>query len=432
MMSFRLSFLLTIAVMGTCAKAAQIDHERARNYFDRFQEMCQAEAGRLWGESLCGPILFVDPETRMAVANHPDARGVLVREGEVYVGTYPSNLPIANFSAEWSGTRWTILVWTYLPEAEDQRLTLMAHEAYHRIQPALGVGLSAPANTHLDGFHGRYWLRLEMRALDRALSSEGPARRQSIEDALLFRAVRRAPEPQAAAEEASLERNEGLAQYTGVTVGAPAGGTMPAEMARRQLAGQQNSPSLVRSFAYGTGPAYGVLLDAYSLENWRARAFHGESLDNLLAEAAAIRVPGLASVASRASFYGAEEIGRLEQAREAERRTRLAEFRRRLVDEPVIVVPMRSGASFDPSRIYALGESGTVYGRYMLGADWGNLDVNEMALVPPGGASIVLPGPAEVNGGRVTGRGWTMNLAPGWSFQPGERAGDLELRRIRD
>ena len=36
------------------------------------------DGGRLWGRSLDGPLLLVDPETRSAVANRTDGKGVLV------------------------------------------------------------------------------------------------------------------------------------------------------------------------------------------------------------------------------------------------------------------------------------------------------------------------------------------------------------------
>ena len=68
--------------------------------------------------------------------------------------------------------------------------------------------------------------------------------------------------PEAAAQEQALEFNEGLAEYTGVRVGNPT----PAQQlqaALRDLSGHVEDRSFVRSFAYATGPAYGLLLDRY-------------------------------------------------------------------------------------------------------------------------------------------------------------------------
>jgi hypothetical protein len=58
-----------------------------------------------------------------------------------------------------------------------------------------------------------------MRALAEALSHDGDGRRAAIRDALDFRARRRALFPGAAEEEDALERNEGMAEYTGLVLG---------------------------------------------------------------------------------------------------------------------------------------------------------------------------------------------------------------------
>ena len=69
------------------------------------------------------------------------------------------------------------------------------HELFHRIQPGLGLiapplATNAGEPSHLDSLEGRYWLRLEWRALARALGASGAARTSAIADALAFRAAR--------------------------------------------------------------------------------------------------------------------------------------------------------------------------------------------------------------------------------------------------
>ena len=58
-----------------------------------------------------------------------------------------------------------------------------------------------------------------------------------------------------------LETNEGLAQYTGTVTGS----SSPAEAttdAIAQLARAEGEPTFFRSFAYPSGAAYGILLEA--------------------------------------------------------------------------------------------------------------------------------------------------------------------------
>ena len=125
-----------------------------------------------------------------------------------------------------------------------------------------------PPNNQLDQRDGRRWFRLELRALAAALESEGPASRAHVENALTFRAQRRALYPLADSLEPALEMQEGLAEYTGDRLAMTLTGEGPSRVARRVREFQSN-PAYVRSFAYATGPALGLLLDRYG--TWLAQ-----------------------------------------------------------------------------------------------------------------------------------------------------------------
>lgn len=135
------------------------------------------------------------------------------RDG-VHSARLPEGVPAANTAVDWSGARWTMILWP-LPDEPAERTRLLAHEMWHRVQNGLGLPASMPTNAHLDSEEGRIWLRLEWRALREALSGQGEPRRSAVADALLFRARRRSIFGAAAAEERALELNEGLAEYTG-------------------------------------------------------------------------------------------------------------------------------------------------------------------------------------------------------------------------
>lgn len=399
--------------------------DRTKSAFDRTSLSALAP---YWGQSLCGPIVFADQASREAVANRTDAQGALEPHQGVFVGNFPPDLPLANTGLEWNGTRWSMLVWP-VPGDKADRLALMAHESFHRIQPALGFEPKGSRNEHLNVLHGRYWLRLEMRALDRALSLRGSARDRAIEDALLFRAKRREPFAQAAEDEAALEANEGLAQYTGAAIGAAAAGLRPRDRARTDLAGVERRPSLVRSFAYGTGPAYGVLLDEARARGWRRRALRGEGLERLLASARRIRTPPLANAERRATIYDpTQQVGREERQQEIAQLARLADFRTRLIDGPLVIVPI-SGlhGTMNPNRVFPIGVEGTVFETYEISGSWGSLRVRDIVLVPADGETARLPGPATREGNLLTGPGWQIDLAPGWELTPSVRAGDVML-----
>ena len=184
------------------------DLESARRFFAEAEEVSRQDAGRLWGLPLYGPILLVDPVGKRVLANQHGQEATLEDRDGVFVGPVPAGVFAANAAQEWAGTRWTTIVWQAIPRSTYRRRALFAHEMFHRIQPDLDLAPQSPSNAHLDTEAGRYWLRLELRALSEALLQEDDRRDGAIEDALLFRARRRALFDGAAASEARAELNE--------------------------------------------------------------------------------------------------------------------------------------------------------------------------------------------------------------------------------
>lgn len=148
-------------------------------------------------------------------------------------------------------------------EDPDMRHVTLAHELFHRIhEDGLHIPKIDGDNAQLDSLDGRFLLQLEWRALAVALQAPTfAARRRAIADAILFCRERYRPFPAAAANEAALEASQGIAEYTGVRLGLPT----PSERTRyalRDLSAFLQVPSFVRTLAYASGPAYGLLLDA--------------------------------------------------------------------------------------------------------------------------------------------------------------------------
>lgn len=191
----------------------------AQRCFETARAICERDAGRLWGVSLCGPILIADRETRTVIANQADRAGHLKPRGDVFVGRLPDDVIIAATAGEWAGVHWTMLPWP-LPDDEQETRHIIAHELWHRIQGQLGLPGCSPPNDHLDTRDGRTWLRLEWRALREALTRTGQQRVLAVTDALAFRAYRRSLCPGAADTERAMEMHEGLAEYTGVRLSA--------------------------------------------------------------------------------------------------------------------------------------------------------------------------------------------------------------------
>lgn len=425
----------TSAQLAHAEDAPELTPQAAKALFDQAGQQCQADAGKLWSKSLCGPIMFVEPKTRWVVASQADAEGQLKPRDGVFVGTLPPDQTIANTSVEWAGVRWVQMQWP-MPGSEVEQRVLIAHESFHRLQPEIGLaGKGEAANAHLDTLQGRYLMQLEWRALEAALkASNDGARKTAARDALLFRRARDAKFPEAHGAETALERNEGLAEYTGVTLGSrsPAERT---ELALKDITFHVADPSFVRSFAYATGPSYGILLDTYAPQ-WRTaiRANAALAPADLLAKALGVgkQTPTDAQVTARAKAYDGAALLASETVRAEERAKREAVYRKALVDGPVLILPLPTPKiMFDPRTLFAMGDTGTVYPTAKVLDVWGSLDVRQDMLLAKDWSHVVVAlGDAhEGQTGNVRMQGWTLQLGEGWTLVPGDRPGDLTVKQ---
>ena len=424
-----LAFLAPLARAEAPAPGAP-DAAAVARYVAEARAVSDADAGRLWGRALYGPLLFVDPATRRVVANQADAQGRLApTAGGLFAGRLTDDAGAANTATTWSGVRWTMLVLP-MPDGADDRRETLAHEMWHRVQDGLGFPPTDALPRHLDEPQGRLWLRLEWRALSAALRASGAERRRAVADALLFRARRRALYGAEAAEtERALEMNEGLAQYTGVRLGQ----TDPRAAAARAAAMIEGVPSYVRSFAYASGPLYGLLLDD-AAPAWRKGLTAKDDLGARLG--AALGLVPAADVAqeadARALVYGGPAL-RQEEERRAERlAARLAAYRARLVDGPALIIPNEdANFEFDPRDVTPLGDAGDAYPHLRVAGAWGVLDARDGARIAAGFSAFVVPAPKDPAARPLAGDGWTLALNSGWTLAPAKRAGDFVVRRAK-
>ncbi|HYR75962.1 MAG TPA: hypothetical protein VEM96_08970 [Pyrinomonadaceae bacterium] len=413
---------------GVLAQSSSIDTRLAYQYFKEAQALCRRDNGRLWGVSLCGPMIFVDRKTRAVVANQADREGILTKNGNVFVGTLPAKVNIANTAIDWAGVKWTMIIFP-LPEDKYRRANLMAHELWHRIQNEIGFPSSGTANNHLDSRDGRVWLQLEWRALASALTSRGKQRRLAIMDALLFRAYRRTIFPRAASKERGMEMHEGLAEYTGVKLSESP--NLNQYLVNGTLKEAAQKQTFVRSFAYATGPAYGILLDQTG-RKWRKGLTKEDDLGTTLGKILAIRFPlNVKSAAeARAKNYDGDRLQTAETERENNRQKVIAAYRASLVDGPVLTIPLQKmNMQFNPGNLVPLDSLGTVYPDIRIVDVWGILTVSKGALINSTFSRIYVSAPSSLSAPSIQGDGWTLELNAGWTVTNGERKGDYIVKK---
>ena len=387
--------LLVISLLATLettvAKLAMID----------LDSMCAADKEKLWGRSLCGPLVIADPKTREAVQ---------LVDGKVTATRVPESVPIANTAVEWEGRQWTMLM-SPLPEDRTARRVLLAHESFHRIQKDLGFPATAPANTHLDSAEARTLLRLEWRALARALQTR---EKEAVADALGFRAQRRALTAGAAEDERLLEMHEGIAEHTGWAMAVPRLRDRTSHVVKKLGEGEKGN-SFVRSFAYVSGPAWGALIETRD-PRWTRTVKPSDDLGDV-----AKRVWKIERTVADAAKYGGDAIRTEEEERAVRRREVLAKMRARYTDGPVLRLPLRNmQITFDPNKLQPLDDLGTEYATLEITDVWGKIVVTGGALVTSDWTRLIVP---------ANGDGYALTLNSGWQVVGTGPKGDKTVMR---
>jgi hypothetical protein len=414
---YDLNALFLFVLLGAATAAdAQVQPQLAQRYFEEATTLCERDAGRLWGVSLCGPMVIFDQATGTRATSQPEP-----------AGPTPRFSGFADGPVTWGGVLWFSFPLSFLPEKDAAtRQQVMLHGLFHRIQPGLGLITDDGSNEHLDTLEGRVWMQLEWRALRRAVESSGSNRAEAIADALAFRRERRRLFPGAADNERRDEIREGLASYTGIAAWA----NSPADAHRAaaaELAGGELQSSFVGNFEAASGPAYGVLLDDL-LPGWRRQVRGTSDLGDLLASAT--NRPPTTDLAVAATRYDGAALRTAEEARDRAQQVRVAELRRRFIDGPVLTMPAVGSGTSDTTGSVGIPGAGTVFFRnFTLSAQWGRLNADGGVLRAADGSTLSVPVTVPLEGTTLQGEGWSATLNSGWVVRPAARLGSFTIVR---
>jgi hypothetical protein len=404
---------------------AQVDQARAQEFFGEAQALCERDGGRLWGVSLCAPMVIGDARTQTFATSQPPP-----------TAPRPRIIGFLNGPVQWGDSMWAAMSWeTMINWPANSRGEAFLHESFHIVQGKYRIAVADSArlgpnprteNEHLDAADGRYWLRLEWRALARALRESGAVRALAVRDALTFRQARHARYPEHVVSEYALDMNEGLASYTATVLAAPSAADAIAR-ALELLEGAEEGESFVRTFSYTSGPAYGVLLDAAS-PGWPRRMRPTDDPVALLMVALMVQPESDASAA--AVRYGGIALRAAEEQRDQQRQARLAALRARFIEGPVLVMPGGGSGLSDSRGAVVLPDAGTIYfNAYRMSGPWGMLQADSGVLISSDGETRRLPVPVQHDDTTLTGVGWTLRLSTGWVARRGPRQGDFEVAK---
>ncbi|RFM29360.1 hypothetical protein [Chitinophaga silvisoli] len=385
----------------------------------------------MWKYPLYGPMLLVDPHSRTTYANMPDSAGTFtfIAEG-LYKGTLPPEVMIANTSINWQGRLWAIVLWP-LPLDMEERLSLMLHESFHRIQHQLGFPALSPTIDHLATTDGRVFFLLELQALKAALAKPVNQRKRDLVNALLFRKKRQELFPSTFDNERLLEINEGLAEYTGMLLGRLPGSIK--QYLYNEIDKADTRLSLIRSMAYITGPVYGHLLYEKS-PAWAESVDSNSSFPALIKKYYKLAVPDKTTTSILAKLekqYQGDRIIHAEKMKEANRRQQEDNYTRLFTHQPVLTINLvKMNIVFNPNNLFDLGEWGTVYPSAEINDVWGKLKVVDGGMLMKNWKVITLSTRDSlfVKDNIVHGKGWQLQLNKGWGI---EKMDSLQSALIR-
>ena len=359
------------------------------------------------------------------------ATGTIATSQPAPAGDRPRALGFVNAPIQWGGTTWSAYVWQMIPKddrgsAEGCSCTscFIASRAASGL-PASAEPPGSGENAHLDSLEGRYWMRLEWRALARALGASGAARLSAI--AMRWRFARRGNSafPAPRQTEHVVDIIEGIATYTQYVI-ASESAQDAIQHAVARLAGAETGTSFVQTFAYASGAGYGLLLDALS-PGWHRKFTGASDFGQLLSAAAGVTAaPDAAAAAAR---YDGASLRAAEEQRDRDQQAIIAELRRRYVDGPVLVVPRAGSGMVNNMGATVIPGAGTVYRALATKGAWGFFDAQDGALISADGETVSLPAPVVVDATTLKGDGWTATVGPGWTVQPGPRPGSFRVVR---
>ncbi|WNI36988.1 hypothetical protein [Chryseobacterium sp. SG20098] len=422
-----LTAFFLLFVLGAKAQKQSIPPDTISVYYDELKTASKKNIG-LWNKDLYGPMILIDPKTREFFASEPDSEGILKRNGTLYSGVLPATVNIANTAINWGGKRWAMIMLP-LSQNKENRINLLAHESFHRIQPSLGFSLNNAENNHLDQKEGRIYLRLELEALKQAVRSNSEKEiKRHLTNALIFRKYRNTLYKGSETTENLLELNEGIAEFTGLIVSGR-NKDQTRSYFLNGIEGFMKNPTFVRSFAYYTTPVYGYLL-YHKDPDWNKKIDSKTDLTGYFIKAFDIRIQTdlQKAVEKLSDNYNGTSIIKQETDREEQTKKRIAEYKLKFIQQPHFEIKFeKMNVSFDPRNIMPVEDLGTVYPNIRITDLWGILTVETGALMSPNWDKISISNPVKTENKKVSGDGWILELTDGYTIAKDENNGNYKL-----
>lgn len=351
--------------------------EIALQYFKGIKEICDRDDGALWGKNLYGPLMFVDRSNRRIVANMPDKDGLLKGKDGVFTGLFPKDLLLNNTPVNFGSTLFALA--PLPPEEDDYRIKTQAiHSLFHRFQTMAGTSAFGYNTNNMDEREARLWIKLEWKALRKALTTEGEEQKVAIRDALIFRGANRELYKKYARDENLFEDYEGLTTFTYTQLCTGSRDEFRARILEI-LDNIYSMQSYSRSYGFVHGALYASLLNdkGFKFSEIRTKEI---DLGSTVMHMYGIELPAICRdvAGSLAVNYNVAEINAEEDRRLADLRESLHEQISEFTDKPVVFIELESPYfDFEPEDIQSLDTVGILYKSIRISDNWGKLTVTK-------------------------------------------------------
>ena len=407
------------------------------------KKLLQKDGGKLWGHMIWNDnILVLDFDS--TIYSLKKLSGSTTDDGVLFYKKVPKDtLSFTNTVQKYDGIERAVVLTNYL----DDNSSTIIHELYHVLQLNARKFRGDPID-YLDECESRTLLRLEYEALRKALNAANQGAEKKviqahITDAVTFRKARQSENKDSLQAELEIETLEGIANYTGYVLSTYEN---KYEKARNVINQWERSKSYTRTFPYATGPAYGILFDHLDIR-WRS------SLDTVynftkiweqnVDATVAFDKKTLDAAKQRHNF---DVIHQEELKRKLSHEKNIKYYTQLLLNQPTLRASVTGGRgsysmSYDMNGTLVLGQHGTIYtsikGTDSSGKNFGNFSTitgktmlgKHGVLRRPKNGEFVFPYPTKVEGKKIVGENYKIELNEGWTVKKISEQGDLEIVR---
>jgi hypothetical protein len=271
----------------------------------------------------------------------------------------------------------------------------------------------------MDEKEARLWIKLEWKALRKAINSEGKERQLAIRDALIFRGSNRELYQKYAADENRFETYEGLSTFTYTLLCTKSCDEFKNRLFEN-LDRVYEMQSFARSYGFIHGALYATLLNDKGFD-FKIIKTDNFDLGNAVKELYSIELPVICRdvAGSLALNYQIDDINKEEEKRLSDIKESLHKQVSIFTEKPVVFLELESPYfDFEPEDIHSLDTLGTLYSSMRVSDNWGKLTVdNGGCLVSNNFKYLRITAKGlKTNNTHITGDGWILILNTNWEL----------------